>query len=152
MNIRRTVLGISLALMAGIGQAQAPATVTYIEKGAVAAAFAKGAVLVGAEEHMMHASRNYMVHASRRDAPGMAEVHQLDTDIIYVLEGSATMVTGGTAVDAKSTGPGEIRGTTIRGGENHRLSKGDIIIIPNGVPHWFQEVQGPFTYYVVKVR
>lgn len=156
MNIRRIVLGIPLALTAAISQAQAPAVLSgaaiYIDKAVVAAPFAKGAVLVGAEEHMMHASRNYMVHASRRDAPGVAEVHDLDTDIIYVLEGSATMVTGGVAVDPKRTGPDEIRGTTISGGQNHRLSKGDIIIVPNGVPHWFQEVQPPFTYFVVKVR
>ena len=101
---------------------------------------------------MMHASRNYMVHASLRDAPGVAEIHELDTDIIYVLDGTATFVTGGTAVDTKTTGPGEIRGTVIRGGESRRLSKGDVIIVPNGVPHWFKEVQGSLLYFVVKVR
>ena len=127
-------------------------TVTYIESKKVAEAFAKGAVLVGNEETMMHASRNYMVHASRRDAPGVAEIHELDTDIIYVLDGSTTFVTGGTAVDAKTTGPGELRGTSIRGGETRKLSKGDIIIVPTGVAHWFKEVRGPFTYFVVKVR
>jgi len=127
-------------------------TVTYIESKKVAEAFAKGAVLVGNEETMMHASRNYMVHASRRDAPGVAEIHELDTDIIYVLDGTATFVTGGTAVDTKTTGPYEIRGTVIRGGETRKLSKGDIIIVPTGVAHWFKEVRGPFTYFVVKVR
>jgi len=129
-----------------------PAAVTYIGSAKVAEAFAKGAVLVGSEEHMMHAARNYMVHASRRDAPGMSEIHELDTDIIYVLDGTATMVTGGTAVDAKHVAPNEIRGTAIRGGDSRRLSKGDVIIIPNGVPHWFQQVQGPFLYFVVKVQ
>ena len=129
-----------------------PAAVTYIDSMMVAAAFAKGAVLVGNEEHMMHASRNYMVHASRREAPGMAEIHDWDTDIIYVLEGTATFVTGGTAVETKPTGPGEIRGKEIQGGESRRIVKGDVIIVPNGVPHWFQEVQAPFLYYVVKVR
>src|SRR5213594_2744567 len=59
--------------------------VTYIESKKVAEAFAKGAVLVGEDERMMHANRNYMVHASHREAAGVAEVHELDTDIIYVL-------------------------------------------------------------------
>jgi glc operon protein GlcG len=140
------------ALAAASGEAKSPAAVTYIESKKVAEAFAKGAVLVGSEETMMHVGRNYMVHASRRDAPGVAEIHELDTDIIYVLDGSATFVTGGTAVDTKTTGPSEIRGTVIRGGETRRLTKGDVIIVPNGVPHWFKEVQGPFTYFVVKVR
>lgn len=130
----------------------ATAAVTYIESKKVAEGFAKGAVLVDNGEVMMHASRNYMVHASRRGAAGMAEIHTLDTDIIYVLEGSATLVTGGTAIDAKPSAPNEIRGRAIRDGESRRLSKGDVIIIPNGVPHWFQEVQGPLLYYVVKVR
>ncbi len=101
---------------------------------------------------MMHASRNYMVHASHRDAPGVAEIHELDTDIVYVLEGTATLVTGGTAVDVKTIAPNELRGTSIQNGEARRLVAGDVVIIPNGVPHWFQNVQGPFNYYVVKVR
>jgi len=121
--------------------------VTYFDKDQVAAAFAKGAVLVGEEP-----GRNYMVHASRREAAGMAEVHTLDTDIIYVLGGTATFVTGGTMVDPKTTAPNEIRGASLRDGESRQLVKGDVIIVPNGTPHWFQEVKAPFTYYVVKVR
>ncbi len=119
---------------------------------AVAEAFAKGAVLVKNGEVMMHASRYNMVHASRREAPGMAEIHTLDTDIIYVLAGTATLVTGGTAVDAVTMAANELRGTAVRDGQSRRLAKGDVLIIPNGVPDWFQEVQGPFLYYVVKVR
>jgi len=144
--------GVAALTAQATGGAKPASTVTYIESKKVAEAFAKGAVLVGQEEHMMHATRNYMVHASRRDAPGVAEIHELDTDIIYVLDGTATFVTGGTAVDTKTTGPYEIRGSVIRGGETRKLSKGDIIIVPTGVPHWFKEVRGPFTYFVVKVR
>ena len=66
---------------------------TYIASKQVAAGFAKGAVLVDNGEVMMHASRNYMMQISRREAPGMAEIHTLDTDIVYVLEGSAKLVT-----------------------------------------------------------
>jgi glc operon protein GlcG len=29
---------------------------------------------------------------------------------------------------------------------------GDVVVIPNGVPHWFKEVEAPFLYYVIKVR
>jgi glc operon protein GlcG len=82
----------------------------------------------------------------------MAEVHTRDTDIAYVLQGSATLVTGGTAVDLKSIGPEELRGSGIRGGETRSLQPGDVVIIPNGIPHWFKEVSTPFLYYVVKVR
>jgi glc operon protein GlcG len=121
--------------------------VSYFDAKQVAAAFAKGAVLVGED-----AGRNYMVHASRRDGPGMAEVHEQDTDIIYVLEGSATFVTGGTVAKPKTVAPGEIRGASIANGETRQLVKGDVVIVPNGTPHWFQQVNAPLTYYVVKVR
>jgi glc operon protein GlcG len=123
------------------------ASVTYFDQDKVAAAFAKGAVLFDGG-----GDRNYMVHASRREKPGMVEVHVKDTDIIYVLDGSATFVTGGTMVDGKPTEPDEIRGTDITGGDTRRVAKGDVIIVPNGTPHWFQEVPSPLTYYVVKVR
>jgi glc operon protein GlcG len=96
--------------------------------------------------------RNYMVHASHRDSAGMAEVHELDADIIYVLEGSATFVTGGTVEDGKVTAANEIRGSAITGGELRRIAKGDVLIVPNGTPHWFKEVSGTLNYYVVKVR
>jgi len=45
---------------------------------------------VGEDEHMMHAARNYMVHASHRDQADLVEVHEFDTEIVYVLKGSAT--------------------------------------------------------------
>jgi glc operon protein GlcG len=126
--------------------------VTYIDSKTVKTAFKKGAVLVGEDEQMMHADRNYMVHASHRDKPGISEIHQLDTDIVYVLEGTATLVTGGQSVDTKEIAPNELRGKYIDGGETRKLVPGDVVIIPNNVPHWFKEVSSPFNYYVVKVR
>jgi glc operon protein GlcG len=137
---------VALAGAAALHNGAEASSATYFESQRVAAAFAKGSVLLGDE------GRNYMIHASRREKPGLAEVHQQDTDIVYVLSGSATVVTGGTAVDAKTVEPGEIRGSSIRGGDVRRLSPGDVLVVPRGTPHWFREVEGPLTYYVVKVR
>jgi len=95
---------------------------------------------------------NYKIHASHRDAPGIAEVHSKDTDIIYMLGGSATFVTGGTVVEGENIESDEIRGSKIIGGESRSLSKGDVIVVPHGTPHWFKEINGPLDYYVVKVR
>lgn len=92
------------------------------------------------------------VSISRRDKAGQSEVHDTETDVFYVMEGSATFVTGGTIVDAKTTAPGQIRGTGITGGTNHMLSKGDVIVIPKGTPHWFKEVPGVIVYFVVKAK
>jgi mannose-6-phosphate isomerase-like protein (cupin superfamily) len=115
---------------------------TFIAGDQVRAAFEKGRPLVETDL--------YKVHASRREGPGMAEIHERDTDIIYVLEGTATLVTGGTAVDLKTVAPGELRGARIDGGTPQALAKGDVFIVPNGVAHQFTVVQAPFLYYVVK--
>jgi len=122
-----------------------PPPVSYFPKDQVKAAFAKGSVLF---DH----SDKYMVHASRREQSGMSEIHTKDSDIVYVLDGTATLVTGGAAVDSKPIAADEFRGERIDGGETRQLYKGDVIIIPAGVPHWFKEVTNPFLYYVVKAR
>jgi len=121
-------------------------SVLFFDNTLVSASFSKGGVLLDG------ANRNYMVHTSRRDQPGQAEVHALDTDIIYVMEGTATFVTGGNPTEPKEIAPNEIRGSRIDGGETRQLSKGDVIIVPNGTPHWFKEVNGAFLYYTIKVR
>lgn len=94
----------------------------------------------------------YQISAGRRETPGTAEIHGKDTDIFYVLDGTATIVTGGTLVDEKTTAPDEIRGSSIKDGSATKLSKGELIVIPHGTPHWIKEVQGTFQYLVVKVR
>jgi len=119
-----------------------PATASFIDARQVAAAFAKGQPLVE--------TSGYKVHASRRVEPGQAEIHTLDTDVVYVVDGSATLVTGGKAIDAKEIAPNEIRGTKVEGGEEHHITKGDVIVIPNGVPHQFTAVTGELHYFVCK--
>lgn len=123
------------------------AAVRFFGADSVKDAFSKGAVIEDGSN-----GGNYMVHASRREAAGMSEVHRLDTDIIYVLDGTAVFVTGGESVDSKEIAANEFRGSSIRGGEERKLVKGDVIIVPKNTPHWFKEVGGTFLYYVVKVR
>ena len=144
--IRARVLALGLLAIAALAfvglRAESSRAVTFVSAAKVDAAFAKGMPLVE--------TGLYKIHASRRDTPGMAEVHVKDTDLIYVLEGTATVVTGGAVVDGKTTAAGEIRGVSISGGVEQRLARGDVFIVPNGVPHWFTNVSHPFLYYVVK--
>ena len=123
------------------------AGVTVFDKATVEKSFAAGGELINGR-----AGLSYMVHTSRRDKEGVAELHTLDTDIFYVLSGSATIVTGGKILGAKDTGPGEVRGDAIEGGETRTVRQGDVVVIPAGTPHWFREVKGPVTYYTVKAR
>ena len=126
----------------GAPMMNATSSATFIDAKLVAAAFAKGQPLLE--------TTGYKVHASRRVEPGQAEIHTLDTDVIYMVDGSATLVTGGKAIDAKEIAPNEIRGSKIEGGEEHHISKGDAVIIPNGVPHQFTAVTGELHYFVCK--
>ncbi len=134
-----------LARAGAMALSSGPAPVSFFDKDRVQAAFAKGLVL-------FNASDKYEIHASRREKPGIAETHGRDADIIYVLEGMATLVTGGTLADQTMEAPDESRGSEISGGETRHIAKGDVLIIPAGVPHWFKEVTNPFLYYVVKAR
>jgi len=94
----------------------------------------------------------FKVMAGRRvAAPAAVEIHTRDTDVFYIVDGSATFVTGGTAVEPKEIGPNELHATSITGGTERHLTKGDVIIIPAGTPHQFLEVTNPFLYFVVKV-
>jgi len=144
------LLVVALALvMAAVRPLAAEGTagaVRYFRAENVAKSFAEGAVLDA------RTGANYMIHTSRRTAPGLAEVHTQDTDLIHVLEGSAMFVTGGRVVSPKQTAEDEIRGESIAGGETRVLAKGDVIIVPAGTPHWFKDVRGPVLYYTVKVR
>jgi len=138
---------LAIAAASAFSQPQAAlAPVRFYPAAEVETAFQKGAVLFDG------AGGNYMIHASRREKSGSAEVHQQDADLIRVLEGTATFITGGKVTEPKAIAPGEIRGAGIEGGEIRQLAKGDVIIVPAGVPHQFTEVTNPFLYYVVKVR
>ena len=139
-----TIVTIIAVCGSWLARASANGDVTFIPAAQVTAAFAKGAVLVN--------NGTYQVHASRREDAGQVEVHVKDTDVIYMLEGTTTFVTGGTMVGGMTSAPDEIRGSSVTGGETRTLTKGDVIIVPAGVPHWFKEVSNPFLDYVVKAR
>ncbi len=99
---RLTALAALAAWPLGTARAQSgDAAPNYLGHEEVAAAFAKGAPLIEV--------RDYKIHARRREGPGLAEIHTRDTDIAYVLEGSATLVTGGAALGLKETGTEELR-------------------------------------------
>jgi mannose-6-phosphate isomerase-like protein (cupin superfamily) len=120
-----------------------PTDVMMFDHAKVDDSFAKGLPLL--------INSSYKISAGRRVMAGTVEFHERDTDIIYVTEGTATFVTGGTMVEPKPTGPNEVHATAITGGVAHRLVKGDMIVIPAGTPHWFKEVPGTFLYLLIKV-
>jgi len=132
-----------LAAAALIALAADPSPVTYVESAKVAAALEKGGPLARGE--------GFTVSGARRTGPGQVEVHDKETDIFYVTDGEATFVTGGKMINGKQSRPDQWLGENIEGGEVHHLTKGDVITIPAGTPHWFKEVPNSIHYFLVKV-
>lgn len=96
---------------------------------------------------------NHSTMVSLRAKNGGGELHQDFADIFVVLQGHATLVTGGAVQDPKVVSPGEIRGSGVQNGERSMLNAGDIVHIPAGVPHQVlvDDAQGVI-YVVVKVK
>jgi mannose-6-phosphate isomerase-like protein (cupin superfamily) len=139
-------LWFALAGLAGLlataalwGEAASDAKVTFIGHNTVA----KGGTLLRAPD--------LTVLISHRATAGEVEIHDKETDTFYVMDGSATLVTGGTMVGGRITAANQQRGKSIIGGETRQLTKGDVVVIPAGIPHWFKEVPRSIDYYVVKV-
>jgi glc operon protein GlcG len=116
----------------------------FFPRDVVDARFATGGLLLD--------TSRYKIDAGRRTAPGEVEYHERVVDVMHVVEGSATVVTGGEMRDAREVAPGELRAPVVDGGTPQRLTAGDVLAIPNGVPHQFTEVSDPFLYFVVKVE
>ena len=99
---------------------------------------------------------DYTSHAiklSVRTANGGAEIHAHYDDIFVVTEGKATLITGGTVMNAQTGNDGETKGSSIQDGKSQSITKSDIVHIPAGTPH--QLIIGPgdvFSTIVVKVK
>ncbi len=145
LAVLASVAGLRVAAQrSGGAQAQPPkplTTVAYLGHDKVAGC-ANGGTLVNTPD--------YMVQCSHRSGPGVVEIHTKETDIFYVLDGAATFVTGGKATGVTAADTPQPRGKSIDGGEVHQLTKGDVVVVPAGTPHWFKEVPGEINYFVVK--
>ncbi len=108
------------------------------------ASFAKGGTLIN--------STNYKVMTAQRTEAGSVEVHTKYADVFYIVEGGATIITGGKVIGQTMTNSDEPRGTSIEGGDPHEVGAGDVMVIPAGVPHWMKDVKAPMLYFVVKVK
>jgi quercetin dioxygenase-like cupin family protein len=134
------ILFAMAVLMTGAGGSGA----TYVDHDKVAAALAKGGPLVKGS--------NLNVGGSFRTKGSEPEIHEKTTHIWYVMDGSATFVTGGTLTGTKAPNAGTTKGTNIEGGQTQQLAKGDVIVIPPGTPHWWKEVPKSITLYAVNAQ
>jgi quercetin dioxygenase-like cupin family protein len=96
---------------------------------------------------------NHLTMIAYRDKTGSSEFHAHDADMFIVVDGDATLVTGGKLLKGKTESPGELRGTGIEGGQSQKLGVGDIVHIAPNTPHQLKLAPGKtFTHFVVKVH
>lgn len=87
------------------------------------------------------------------DEPQFAIVHPLSIEIYQIVDGSATLVTGGTLVlPLADSAPDVVRSTSIKDGESRKVGKGDVVVMPPGTPHWFSRIDGSITYLEARVQ
>jgi len=89
--------------------------------------------------------------------PGDAIRHETSvTEIYYMLEGTATLVTGGKLVEERSTGVSpntgkpNFGGSRIEGGVSRRVVPGDVVIIPGNLPHWWGSLDSDIRYLIYR--
>ena len=149
--MRRSVLSASAAVALAApmaAHAQAPSTEpvafasTADVKAAIATAKAKlkpGDVM--ASQHLLTLPP-YSANIEYRASPGTAAIHETEAEFFYVVDGSGVIETGGTVVDSKRTNAHNIAGTALSGATARKVSKGDFLVVPQGVPHRVSQVDG----------
>ena len=93
---------------------------------------------------------NHAAMIAHREGDGSAELHRSEADVFVVQAGTARLIVGGSIVNGRATGPGEIRGASIMNGMERELSTGDIVHIAANTPHRLVHAKG-FTYLAIKV-
>jgi mannose-6-phosphate isomerase-like protein (cupin superfamily) len=84
----------------------------------------------------------YDGHLEYRASVGNAAVHENEVELFYVIDGSATLTTGGKLVNEKRTDAANLSGSAIEGGMPRNIAKGDWVIVPQNTPHWFSPING----------
>lgn len=82
----------------------------------------------------------YVANLEYRASAGAAAVHPAEAEMMYVIEGQATLVTGG-----------KVTGATITGGTSQTVAKGDFLVVPEGTPHWFSAIDSTLVLMTIKM-
>ena len=147
--MRTAIAALALIASSSLAFAQAPnpaASRTMVSAADVAAMMAKAKADRKPDQANLAQSMiqlaPYNVSLEYRGAVGPAAVHETEAELFYVIDGSATLVTGGKmTADATRNGP-NLTGKGIEGGTSRKVAKGDFIMVPENTPHWFSAIDG----------
>lgn len=117
------------------------------------AALAEKAKATGSAGDTLADYGSHKIQLSIRTVSGGAEIHAHYDDVMLVKQGTATLITGGTVVDAKEGPGGETHGKSIDGGLTRTIGPGDIITVNAGIPHQLLVPAGTtYVAIVIKVK
>jgi mannose-6-phosphate isomerase-like protein (cupin superfamily) len=147
--MRVAISALALVAVSSVAFAQAPARSPAASRTMVSAADVAGMIAKAKAERKdqpliaqsMIQLAPYNVSLEYRASVGNAAVHETEAELFYVVDGSATLVTGGKLTDATRNGV-NLTGKAIEGGTSRKIAKGDFIMVPEGQPHWFSAIDG----------
>ncbi len=150
--MRAAIAGLTLLFVSSVAIAQQPVPAsgassrTMVSAADVAALIAKARVDRKDGQALLSQSMiqlaPYNVSLEYRAAVANAAIHETEAELFYVVDGSAMLVTGGKLKEEKRTNASNLSGSGIEGGQSRHVAKGDFVMVPEGVPHWFSAIDG----------
>ncbi len=145
--MKRLILAaVLLAPLPAFAQPATPPTKLYGSAADVQALVAKAKAehKGGNTTELVVNAQGYPFQLEYRTGTTPPSIHPTHAELIEIIEGSCTLITGGTLVGAKPAAPGAMTqgGTSIEGGSSRKVAKGDYIMVPANTPHQYTEVQG----------
>jgi len=138
----RTLLALSL--LAAVQGAADSAPVVCKSEGELIGALKAGATTPAMLTSAVSDTDKHRINVVRRTRAAGATAHAGFAELHHIMEGSGTLVTGGALVRPPKPGAP----ASIRGGESRHVSKGDVILVPPGVPHWYKDLDGAAITYL----
>ena len=140
----KTLLAVIGLVLVATAAEQPPAT--YKSQAELAAALKAGQATPDMLTSPVSLDDRHRINLIKRTKPAGAVAHEGFAELHHIVEGSGTLVTGGTIVRAAGRGSA----ATIQDGVSRHVAKGDVILVPPGMPHWYKEIDGPITYLEVR--
>jgi len=133
----KNVILAAIVGVAAVAAADAPPAATYKSEAELMAALKAGQATPDMLTSEVQNTDNHRINIVRRTKAAGAVAHQGFAELHHIVEGSGTLVTGGTIVDRK-----------VQGGVSRHVAKGDVILVPSGVPHWYKDIDGASITYL----
>ena len=141
----KILLLAAVAATAGLAAADAPPSALHKTSAELTAALKAGQATPDMLTSAVDITDRHRINLIRRTKAAGAVAHDGFAELHHIIEGSGTLVTGGTI--ARTTGRGA---ATIQNGVSRHVGPGDVILIPPGMAHWYKDLDGTITYLEVR--